>query len=679
MRGGPPSACRKNVTRLVCLALLAALPGWQIQGQKPAVSDWPDIPADELGMKDDPSNPGARAIVLYREVMTDDAKYVESHYYRIKILTEEGRKYADIEIPYFAKAASIEEIRARVVQPDGKSTVFSGQVFDKLVVKARKAKFQAKTLTLPEARSGSVIEYKYLIRFHMRPPDVFKHPERYMIDTTVSTPAAHWIIPHELFTRRARFSIRPLPRVKLIWSSVGVEREHGPRSLPDGTFEMEVHNVPGFQEEEYMPPEDSLRARVDFFYAVGFLYDAHDYWAAYAKNLGEAIQGFLGDAKAVRRMAEETVAPADTPEAKLRKLYARAQQVRHLSFEREKTEQEEKRENLKANKSVGDLLKHGYASANEVNLLFVALARAAGFESAPVMVPSRDRQFFRANLLERGQLNAMVVWVQAGPKEYYLDPSTQYCPFGLVPWIETDTSGYRIEKTGGALVTTPASKSADAVIERKGSLQVDAEGNLEGKVQVTFRGQEALERRLEYREKDGEGRKRALEDEVKSWLHPGSTAVLISVSNWEEASETLQAAFTIRVPEYGSQTGRRLLLPVGIFQARERHFFQSAKRVHPVYFPFPYQELDEITLQLAPGQTMENTPGPRRQTFPFGRYEISCSRLDKAVRLERRAVLDGIYFKTESYTLLKAFYDGIRVGDEQQMVLQSGATASSAH
>jgi hypothetical protein len=46
--------------------------------------------------------PGAAAIYLYRQVDRDDsgASCAEITYERIKILSEEGRKYADIEIEY---------------------------------------------------------------------------------------------------------------------------------------------------------------------------------------------------------------------------------------------------------------------------------------------------------------------------------------------------------------------------------------------------------------------------------------------------------------------------------------------------------------------------------------------------------------------------------------------------
>jgi hypothetical protein len=75
--------------------LLLALP---LLGQ-----EWPAIDPEELALKDDPTNPGASAILLYREVVTDDTKREETHFYRIKVLKEEGKKYADVQISYFDK------------------------------------------------------------------------------------------------------------------------------------------------------------------------------------------------------------------------------------------------------------------------------------------------------------------------------------------------------------------------------------------------------------------------------------------------------------------------------------------------------------------------------------------------------------------------------------------------
>src|ERR1700692_3310445 len=62
--------------------------------------DWQPISPGERKMTSEPKAPGAPAIVLYRQVDRDDNGPTETNYERIKILTEEGRKFADVEIPF---------------------------------------------------------------------------------------------------------------------------------------------------------------------------------------------------------------------------------------------------------------------------------------------------------------------------------------------------------------------------------------------------------------------------------------------------------------------------------------------------------------------------------------------------------------------------------------------------
>src|SRR5439155_12977505 len=225
-----------------------------------------------------------------------------------------------------------------------------GQIFDKLVVKAKGVKFQAKTFTLPDVHAGSIIEYSYSVHWRDKAPDFLRNPEHYMIEFSAAIPAAHWVIPNELFTRRGRFSIRPLPKAHLIWTGEGLPSDNQPHWQPDGTVQLEVQNLPGFREEEFMPPEEALKARVDFFYAVGFVGNPESFWAEQARRQAEILDKFIGDSKSVRHVAEEEVGPSDQPETKLRKLYARAQQVRYLSYEPLRTQQEARRENLRTNK-----------------------------------------------------------------------------------------------------------------------------------------------------------------------------------------------------------------------------------------------------------------------------------------------------------------------------------------
>ena len=117
------------------------------------------VSADELGLKSEPLAPGASAIILYRQVDRDDNVHTphEDNYIRMKILTEEGRKYGDVEIPFDKANEDVTGIRARTILPDGSIKDFGGQVFEKELVKGKGRKYLAKTFTLADVQVGSII------------------------------------------------------------------------------------------------------------------------------------------------------------------------------------------------------------------------------------------------------------------------------------------------------------------------------------------------------------------------------------------------------------------------------------------------------------------------------------------------------------------------------------------
>jgi hypothetical protein len=644
-----------------------------------AEASWPPITPEELALKDDPINPGAPAILLYRDVFTDDTKREATYLYRIKVLKEEGKKYADVQIPYSDKLYSLGIIRSLVVSPDGRQVPFSGEVRESVSVKARGVTVQTKSFALPDVQIGSIIEYAYRLKWNQNFPDALRNPSKYILMRADAFRTARWFVDYELTTRRARFFLRPLKTARLSSVHTGLPPGQAPVHNPDGTVVLELQNIPGFQAEEYMPPEDVLGGRVDLYYYLGFWGDTDSFWWQQAKDQSEFVEKFLDKPKAIEKVVGRLVSPGDSPEIKLHKLYSRAQQIRALSYERERTGKEEKTENLNENKNVEDILNHGYGRGNEIILFFVALARAAGFQAGVVSVASRKSGFFRKDFPDASQLDAMVVKVRVGSKDQFFDPATRYCPYDLLPWDETGTTGVPLGQRGfgSPYISTPPPQSADAIVERRASLRLNPDGNAEGEVKVTFIGQEALERRIHNREADPVGKRQALEDEVKAWLPAGATVELSGTPNWEESELPLRAEFHLKLIKWGADTGRRMLLPLAIFQANEKHPFPNAKRTHPIYFRYPFREFDKITLAVPAENQVESLPAPHDEVFPSSRYTASWSSQGDKVQLVRRLVMDEYFMKVERYPMLRMFYDKVRAGDEEQIVLKATASAQT--
>ena len=381
-----------------------------------AGDDFKPVPPDELAMKDNPKQPGAHAMILEWTDAEDDANQSSTHYYRIKIFSEEGKKYADIEIPYFKGSANINDIKARTIHPDGSVVPFSGKIYDKMVVKSKNVKFQAKTFSLPDVQPGSVIEYKY----------------RRSWDGYGST---YWDLQDELFIKKAVFSIKPaeIPGVGFAWASVGLPSDKKVQKK-NGAYVLELNDVPAFDVERYSPPEHELKPHMDFYYTFQDVQSEDKYWKRAGQDKNKELEDFIGHRGGIQNAVNGMVSPSDPAEVKLRKIYEKVQQLKNLSFTREKTEQESKRDKLKDINNSEDVLKRGYGYHRDLNRLYTALVRAAGMDASIILVSQRDRVFFKKALLDDSQFNGEVVLVRADGKEWYLDPGTPLCPFGLIPW-----------------------------------------------------------------------------------------------------------------------------------------------------------------------------------------------------------------------------------------------------
>ena len=659
------------------------------------------ISPEELKMTSEPLAPGAPAVILFRQVDRDDNGLTshEDNYYRIKILTEEGREYSEVKIPCFKERGNIVGIRARTIRPDGTVVNFEGKVIEKFIDNGRGLKYWAKTFTLPDVQVGSIIEYYYT---------------EDLSETNIFD--SHWILSNELFTERAKFSLKPYEaagspkeREKFVdladrygtsgrplqmipytpegfvnyyhlrWTSQGLPPgTTGPKAGPDHVIRLEVRNIPAFQTEEFMPPENELKSRVDFVYSRELpTQDVNKFWIKTGKKLNSQLEIFVGKRKSMVHEVEEIVAPNDSPEIKLRKIYARVQQMRNTSYEVQRTEQEEERENEKSAKTAEDVWKSGYGGRDQLTWLFLALVRAAGFEAYGVWASDRENYFFSPVWMDRGRLDANIVLVKLNGKDLYFDPGVAFTPFGLLPWAETSVQGLRMDKRGGTWVTNDASGELASRIERRANLKLSDTGDLEGKLTVTFTGLEAHSRRLDERNVDEVGRKQFLERQVKEFIPAASEVDLVNKPEWTSSAPTLVAEFNLKVPGWASVAGHRAVVPVGLFSASEKHVFDPVTRVHPIYMEFPCQRLDDVTIEIPSGWQVTSLPPGQSQLGHIVEYSLKVENDKGKLHLQRILNLGIVLLEAKDYPPLRKFFQVVKTADERQIVLQSGrATAS---
>ena len=350
------------------------------------------------------------------------------------------------------------------------------------------------------------------------------------------------------------------------------------------------------------------------------------------------------------------VAAGDAPEVKLQKIYARVQQIKNLSYLPAKSAEELKHDNLKSNNNVEDLWKHQYGNGYDLTWLFLGLTRAAGFEAHPCLISSRGEYFFHKERVNGRELNANVVLVKVGGKEEYFDPGAAFTPFGMLPWVETGVDGLQLDKDGGTWIQTTMPTSEETRLERKAQLEVTPDGDVSGKVIETFTGLNGLRLRSQERNQDDAARGKLLEDELKEAIPAGSEVELTNKPDWDSASTPLVAEFNVKVPGWTASAGKRALLPTGLFSASEKHMFEHAQRVWPIYFRYPSRTVDELTFTLPASWKVETMPKVFDRDAKAVQYSLKVDNADGSLHVHRMLRSDVIIVSKENYPILRNFY-----------------------
>jgi hypothetical protein len=119
------------------------------------------------------------------------------------------------------------------------------------------------------------------------------------------------------------------------------------------------------------------------------------------------------------------------------------------------------------------------------------------------------------------------------------------------------------------------------------------------------------------------------------------------------------------------------MLPATVFSAREKHMFEHANRVWPIYFSFPYKAMDDVNIQLPAGWQVESVPKDEDKNLKGAEYSLKVEKNSGTVRIQRMMRSDLYIVPKDSYPVLRGFFQFVKNQDEQQVVMQPGGTTAS--
>jgi hypothetical protein len=640
------------------VALLAATDG----GGRSALAgdeEWRPVDPSHVAQKAPIVDQDADAEAIFWDIRVDDGgqdDLVLSHYLRIKIFTERGReKLSKIDIP-FLSGTKIKDVAARTIKADGSIVELAkADVVENLIVKVSGVKLRTKSFAFPAIEPGAIIEYKW---------------REVISDASANNLRLNF--QREIPVQSVTYHIKPS---KASWTFTVL-----PFNMPRPQFQKEkngfqsttVTKMPAFQEEPLMPPEDNVRswAMVKYYNLLTALLGYY----AVAVQIHTGFQPFLKVDDEVRRKATEIVAGATTPEEKLAKILAFCRTNIKNTNEKSSGFTADEIEKLKENKKPADTLKRGVGPGIDINLLFAALANAAGFDARVALLPDRGQRFFDANVVIPGALRPSNIAVRVGAGWKFFNPAAPYITSGMLRWQEEGVAALIAEESP-TWVMTPVSRPEKSKETRVATFQLTEDGTLEGDVSIEYTGHLAVERKALNDDDSPNQREENLKEALKNRL---STADLtnIVIENVTDPAKPFVYKYHVRVPGFAQRTGKRLFFQPAFFEKGIGALFASSTRRYPIYFRFPWSEEDKVTIKLPPGYATDNADVPAPISVPgVCNYAVrmGVAKDDSALIYSRTFSFGAesiLLFPASSYTDMKRLFDEINKADNHTIALK---------
>ena len=644
---------------------------------------WITPTAEELAMKSLPGYPGVPAMYLYREEVTKDDLHVMLHYERIKILTEKGKEYANVELGYFNGANnyysgednSVGDISGRTIHPDGKIIPFTGKPYLKTMQKGPAYTYQARVFTLPDVEVGSIIEYRYARRYN----DYFYESPDWYLQGPLFVRASHsiWYPTTHLmqdFDGHIINSISWFPVLPVGATLVTKQFPGSGASQPQQTYEVTLKDVPPAPEEDFMPPIKSFTYRVLFSYTP--YRSAAEFWKAEGKRWSKNANSFIGPDNALTSATQAVIAGANTPDEKLHKIYEAVMGLENTDYTRDRARTEDKAAGLGEIHTANDVLKHGRGDSQELNYLFIGMARAAGMKAYAMLVPNRESHVFTPSWMNvRQQLTNTIAIVTIDGKDKFFGPGERYTPYGQLQWEYTMGQGLRQTDAGTEMAVSPSETYKDTKTSRVANLTMADDGIVTGIISMSYEGATALYWRQQALRGDEEGLRAELRTSLEEKLPKTLEIKVTSIENLKEYEKPLVVKFNA-TGSIGASTGKRLLVPADIFTVGEGVAFPQEKRDIPVYFHYPQTVLDAVRILLPPTMSVEAIPADGKYSMEgLAAFSLTSTSAPNSVLVRRAYIFGQVIIESKNFPALRTFYSQFEAKDQESIVLKAGSPA----
>jgi hypothetical protein len=613
----------------------------------------------------------AQAVILYEkgEAVLERGLLTFKIERIIKINGTEGiNELSTINVP-ISKSSIIRKIKGETYNLDQelitKQSIEKADVLnDKTTAYVSVTKFN-----LPAVKSGSVIHYTYTVEspeylfipewhFQQNFPTLYSEYEIKLLGVIDYMPITTSAIP-----------FKPVKSKNGLSNCEACSFSEGYGNESANTQIWVRRNVPAFKKEPFMSSSENYLEKVKIHVASitirGYVTSVYDNWEhvteAYYKNdnfCGQVFKAnnFLND------QVKFTTAGKKTDMEKAKAIYSFVRD--HIKLKKESYN------DFSALSDISDVYKRREGNSNGINLLLIAMLRNAGFQSEPVLLPSRSEERLDPLLPNPGVVDYVVGIIKIDGKDYFLDASEKHMPFGILP--SACYNGYCriISKVPAAAELHPDDLKNKGITMMSLLPDEKSKDKLLLKVDQKFGDVSGALLRDAYK-----GDSTKLKEKIQKNLNTLSipaTLIKYSFSSLDNADEPL----TVHYEAALNWDAKDIVYMDPYFEKLyDINPFTAASRKYPVEMDYLSDHKYIFHFQLPQGYTVDDFP--KSSVIKLGSNELvqmknvlAYDAENKVFDIDCRYIAKTTVFPAEVYNQLRSFHDNIIAEQHKKIVLK---------
>ena len=317
--------------------------------------------------------------------------------------------------------------------------------------------------------------------------------------------------------------------------------------------------------------------------------------------------------------------------------------------------------------------KEGKANSAEINMMLMQLLMKMDLTALPVVISTRDNGRLHRFYPSFRKLNYMMVWTKIDDKEYILDATEPFLPFGMLP--------KRCLNQHGRLVTNKSGKWLDLNTDLKDKdvvfydLKIDEQMALNGKISYNRYDYSAFNFRKNMNEY-------ASNEEYINHIentNPGLTIKDYSFENIDSLNKPVKEQYDVSINNKVEVINEMALINPFLFETLEDNPFKIEERKFPVDFAYKHEKYLISKINIPKDYQFEEIPEPIRAVLPdkTATVLINYQAQGNTITVTYRLRLNKPVYSVEEYQYLKSLYAAIINKHAEPIVIKRAQNEAS--